>query len=381
MRVLQVGKYYPPYFGGIESHVAELATAIHQRRVEVEVLVSNDKPETVEESIAGVPVLRAGTMAKVASTPISPAMLSRLFAIDHDVVHVHLPSPLTCLALLLSRPKAKLVVTYHSDIVKQRFLAWLIQPILNQFLKRASAIIVGSPTLLSTSPVLQKHKDRCRVVPFGVDQSWCAEPEVEATKALRKKYGERIVLAVGRQVYYKGFEYLIEAMSKVDAHLLLAGDGPLRGQLEDKAQNLGLQDKVTFLGKVPDKDLRACYHAADVFVLPSIEKSEAFGLVQVEAMAAGTPVINTWLDSAVPFVSLDGETGVTVEPRDSNAISAALQELFDNPALRHKYAESARQRAESMFSVAAMTDATLSIYREALGSENQTEVVSAAATA
>lgn len=367
LRVLQVGKYYPPYRGGMESHVAELSTALMRQRVDVEVLVSNDTPETKQEVVDGVPVFRAGTVAKIASQPISPGMLRRLMSIDHDVVHIHLPSPISGLAVLAGLGKSKLVVTYHSDIVKQRVLGKLVSPLVGKLLERADVIVTGSQELIDSSPVLGKYRSKCRVVPFGVNQEWSLDVDTEAMVRLRRRFGNRIIFSVGRHVYYKGFEYLIRAMQNVDAHLVLAGDGPLRPELEALRNSLGLENKVTFLGNVEDAELRHLYQVADIFVLPSVEKSEAFGLVQVEAMAARTAVINTRLDSAVPFVSLHGETGLTVEPRDSSALAEAMNSLLADPKMREKFAEAGRVRADEMFSVRSMTNAMLALYQNALG--------------
>jgi len=177
------------------------------------------------------------------------------------------------------------------------------------------------------------------------------------------------VLAVGRLVYYKGFEVLIEAMAKVDGRLLLIGDGPLRAKLEGLAAALGIADRVVFLGALQNRETVPFYHAADVFALPSIARSEAFGIVQIEAMAAGTPVVNTALDSGVPFVSRHEVTGLTVPPRDPDALSAALNRLLQDDQLRAGYGKAARLRARTHFSLEAMTSQTRRIYESVVGAK------------
>jgi glycosyltransferase involved in cell wall biosynthesis len=182
-------------------------------------------------------------------------------------------------------------------------------------------------------------------------------------RRLRAEYGARVVAAAGRLVYYKGFDYLIRAIAAVDAHLVILGDGPLRGELQALAKRAGVADRVAFPGSVPD--LAPYYHAADVFALPAVARSEAFGLVQLEAMAAGLPVVNTRLESGVPFVSRDGETGITVPPADAAALAGALGLLLDSPALRERYGQAARRRVRDELSLARMAADTLAIYREA----------------
>ena len=172
------------------------------------------------------------------------------------------------------------------------------------------------------------------------------------------------MLGVGRLIYYKGFENLVRAMADVRATALIAGDGPLGGALAAEAARLGVADRVVLMGRVNDADLKACYHACDVFALPSVERSEAFGIVQLEAMACGKPVVNTRLDSAVPHVSLDGLTGLTVAPGDPAALAAALNALLDDPARRAAMGAAARRRVREEFSAELMARRTLEVYRE-----------------
>jgi rhamnosyl/mannosyltransferase len=233
-------------------------------------------------------------------------------------------------------------------------------PILKRALDKSSAIIASSPNYIETSPVLSAYPSRCHVIPFGIPIDNFLTADSTAVAAIREQYGSRLIVSVGRLVYYKGIEYLIEAMASIDAHLLIIGDGPLRGKLEAKAREHGVSDRVTMLGHV--EDLTPYYHAADVFAFPSIARSEAFGIVQIEAMACGKPVVNTKLPSGVPFVSLDGETGFTVPPSDAGALSRALRLLLERDQLRLKFGAAARVRAEREFSVQRMTERTLQLY-------------------
>ena len=362
LRVLHVGKFYPPHHGGMESHVETLCREL-SAEVDVEVLVSADDRRTVRETVDGVPVTRIGTLATLSSASVNPGMARAIRQSRADVVHFHHPNPTGVLSYLASGRRGPLVVTYHSDIVRQRVLGALFTPVLHRFLRGADAILASSPDYARTSPVLRAHADRVRIVPFGIRAEAFERVDAEEVARLRALYGPRMVLAVGRLVYYKGFDYLIRAMAAVDGRLVILGDGPLRASLERFAAGLGLADRVTLAGAVPD--LVPYYHAADVFVLPAVARSEAFGLVQLEAMAAGLPVVNTRIDSGVPFVSRDGESGITVPPADVQALAGALGHLLDAPALRERLGEGARARVRGEFSLHRMVAATLALYREA----------------
>ncbi len=266
------------------------------------------------------------------------------------------------LAYLASGHRGRLVVTYHSDMVRQKFLGAMFEPLLHLALRRSAAIIVTSPNYLSTSSVLARHRDKCVVIPLGIPLEEFGSDEAESVAEVRERHGDRLIVSVGRLVYYKGFEYLIRAMSQVRGKLLIVGEGPLHRALRTLAAELQIADRVVFMGKIDHQLLVSCYHAAKVFAMPSILRSEAFGLVQVEAMAAGLPVVNTQIDSGVPYVSLDGQTGLTVPPRDPDALACAINRLLDDDNLRGSFGRAARIRAEQEFSVEVMAARTLSLY-------------------
>jgi rhamnosyl/mannosyltransferase len=269
-------------------------------------------------------------------------------------------------AWLASGRRDPLVVTYHSDTVRQAFLGAAFDPIQHWMLSRAAAIIATSPNYAATSPVLARHRDRCHIIPYGIPLAQFQSCAPAAVNQLHQQYGDRLVLAVGRLVYYKGFENLIAAMRNVNGRLLVAGDGPLREKLQGLAAESGAAGKVVFLGEIPNNEITPYYHAASMFALPSVARSEAFGIVQIEAMTAGRPVVNTSLDSGVPFVSLDQITGLTVPPGDVGALGTAISRLLDDAELRRRFGDAARARAESEFSVEIMKSRILSLYRQVL---------------
>lgn len=366
LRVLQIGKYYPPVRGGIETHLEMLCQGLRDT-VDLQVVVANVGRGEVHEVVEGVPVQRLGTVVKLARTPFCRGLFRILRETQADIVHLHVPNPAALLTWLVSGCRAKLVVGYHSDIIRQRVLGKIIEPLQDLAYARAAAILGASPGIIAASPVLTRHRERCVLLPYGMDLAPFARIEPEAVAAVRQRFPGPLVLAVGRLIYYKGFEFLVRAMAGLaaPATLLIIGEGPLRGALEAEAIALGLAERVHFLGNVPDT--LPYYQACDLFVLPSVARSEAFGLVQLEAMACGKAVINTQIEgSGVPFVSRNGETGLTVPRADSTALSAALATLLEDNALRTRFGQAGRKRVEEEFTAQRMVERTLAVYRRVL---------------
>lgn len=361
LRVLHVGKFYPPHMGGIETHLQALCSEL-RKHVDLRVMVSSDDGSAVEESIQGVAVSRIATRMTLASTPVCPGMIGRIRRDNSDIVHLHFPNPMAVMAYLASGHRGRLVVTYHSDLVRQKFLGAMFEPFLNAALKRSAAIVTTSPNYLASSPVLARFKDKCEVIPLGIPLQDFDHCDAEAVAAARRQYGDRLIVSVGRLVYYKGFEYLIRSMTRVEGKLLIIGDGPLRQKLTALAVELGVADRVSLLGKIGHQQLVECYHAAKVFALASVARSEAFGIAQVEAMAAGLPVVNTQLDSGVPFVSVNGQTGFTVPPSNPDELAAAINRLLGDEELRQSFGNAARLRAQQQFSLDVMAASTLRLY-------------------
>jgi len=363
IRILQVGKFYPPEYGGMENHLHVLCNELRDS-VEQSVLVASKSRQSLTETVDGITVTRLGALIDFFGAPVCPTMVQALRNTNADLLHIHLPNPVAILAYLASGFSGPLVLTYHSDIVRQKLLGSAFSAILHRALNRASAIIATSEKYIETSQVLQAHREKCHVIPLGIPLERFHSPDPHIVDWIRNQYGPSIIVAVGRLVHYKGFEHLVRAMKKVDGHLLLIGNGPLRAELEGLARSLGIHERVTILSGVAD--VVPYYHAADVFVLPSINRSEAFGLVQVEAMACGKPVVNTQLESGVTFVSRHEETGLTVPPCDSNALASALSTLLRNPEMRARMAAAARLRVATEFNVEVMAQRTLAVYQSVM---------------
>ena len=361
--VLHLGKYYPPYRGGMESHLQCLSGELNEM-VDLKVIVANAERRTTRDLIDGVDVTRVAKLFNVSSAPICPEMVREIRRAKADIVHIHWPNPSAVLAYLASGHRGRLVFTYHSDIVRQRKMAVAFMPILRYALHKAAAIIVSSPNYIDGSDVLRNYRTKCTVIPFGVSVDYFDEFDFREVQRIRREYGPRLALGVGRMVYYKGFEHLVRAMAVVDGQLVIIGKGPLREYLHQLVMELKLKERVKLLDEVDD--IRPYYHAADIFALSSIMRSEAFGIVQLEAMACGKPVINTQIDSGVTFVSPHGVSGLTVPPADPVALGQAINELFDDPGRRAKLGMGARNRVRHNFTVEGMVEGTLNLYQQVM---------------
>lgn len=374
MRITLLNKYYYPHLGGIEYHVHDLGTALAALPGSgVRAIVVNEGGDTVRETVDGVEVTRLGRAFAYASTPVAFGM-SRAIRAEAtrqdpaDLIHLHFPYPWGETAWQLAHPRLPSVLTYHSDIVRQKALLALYGPLLRRLLRRVDVVIASSPDMVEHSPYLREVAEKCRVIPFGIHvERYAATPEVTARAGqLRAGHGRPIVLFVGRLIYYKGPEFLVRAMADVDADLVMIGRGPLEPRLRALADDLGIAGRVTFLPPQPDDELVAWYQAADVFCLPSVARSEAFGLVQLEAHASGTPVVSTRLMTGVPFANLDGVTGLTVPPEDVGALADALRTLVSDDALRRRLGEQARERAWRDFTTERMVRDTVRVYEQLL---------------
>ena len=371
MRVLQVGKYYPPVEGGIENHVEAVAEGL-ATRYDVTVLAFNTRARTEEGIRNGVRVVRVATMGRVLSTEIAPLFFSwfRRLA-GADLIHLHTPNPIGELACLAAPAGTPLLVTYHSDVMRRpRLLGRLNRIVLQRLMRRADRVISFTRRYMESSPVISHHAGKCAIIPHGIDEAeYSRGPAIEGlVRRLRAEHGPRIVLFVGRLVYYKGVDILIRAMVGVPgAKLLVVGDGPLRARLTALARDLDLSGRVAFLGRVSHEEKVACYHASDLLVLPATHRAEAFGLVQVEALTCGLPVVSTNIESGVSFVNQDGVTGLLVQPGDAAGLAAAIARLLADPSLREEMARAGRRRALELFSRPVMLRDLLSLYSEILG--------------
>jgi rhamnosyl/mannosyltransferase len=362
-----VNKFYAPHIGGVEQTVKNIADGLPASEYDVRVLASQSRGRGREDEVDGIPVCRTASLGTLRSVPLAPTFPVRFRqeATNADLIHHHIPNPIGIVSHLLAAPRdIPTVVTYHSDIVRQALELKLYAPLLHVFLRRVDRIFATSPNMIRNSEFLERYEHKCEAVPLSIETADFGQYE-GPTYDLPGEPGKR-VLFVGRLNYYKGTEYLVDAMCDIDATLLIIGDGERRDELESRVRELGLTDRVAFLGHVSEEKLHYCYDAADVFALPSVEASEAFGIVQLEAMAYGTPVVNTSLPTGVPWVSQDGTTGITVPPRDASALAGALDRLLSDPDYREALGANAQARVKSTFDRDTMIDSIAATYDDIL---------------
>ena len=381
MRVLQFGRFHSEQQnGGVERHQQLLCQGLAAQGLDVVYLVAAMGLTSKDVMVDGYRMIQAASFGTAFSTALSPAQVFKALALHKekpfDVLHLHFPNPLAHLASMLFPANVKRVITWHSDIIRQKRILALYRPFLEQVTRRADALIAATPAHYSSStqipadvPAYKRH-----VIPFGLDfASLNLTPHTTMLSAKLKDHTKHkpVIFALGRHVYYKGFDVLLEAMQHIDAQLILGGDGPLRQSLQDQAEKSGISHKVTFTGSIPEVDLAAYFHTCDVFCLPSVEQSEAFGLVQLEAMACAKPVICTQLNNGVNVLNVHGETGFAVPVRDSKALAERINQLINDPDLRRQLGEQARNRALNVYSLPAMTASHVSLYQDLLQSDHK----------
>jgi rhamnosyl/mannosyltransferase len=374
MNVVHVYKDYYPVVGGIENHVKVLAEEQARRGHQVAVLAANRGRRFADRVANGVRTVLVPRLGTLCSTPISPGFFTALPRLAPDLVHLHFPHPPGELAQLLARPRRPTVITYHSDVVRQRRLLRLYRPVLRRVLDAASRIIATSPRYALSSELLQARSAKCRVVPLGIQVERFDDPLRAAGQAARARWGipadRFLVVFVGRLRYYKGLGHLLEMMTRLPrAHLLLVGDGPLGTWCRERVATLGIAERVSMTGEVTDEDLPGCYLAGDVFVLPSTLRAEAFGTTIVEAMASGLPVVTTEIETGTSWVNQHRVTGLVVPPADTGALAEAVEALARDGDLRHAMGRAGRARVEQQFRAETMVDGVERVYQEALACE------------
>lgn len=372
MRVLFFGKFPIARHGGIERHVQLLSEGLATRGVAVTNLVYGEQARR-ESRVRGVRVIEAPLATMLGSQPISWEMLRearRVIAEGVDLIHLHFPDPFAHGVASLVAGRIPVIVSWHSDIVNQPVLGAAYRQVARLALRRPAAVLVATARHADSRQLdMLVPRERVHVVPYGIDASRFVPSAAVLARAtvLRAAYGPRpMVFALGRQVGYKGFDVLIDAVARSGAQLVLGGTGPLEAELRQRVVQSGAADRLHVVGEIAEADLAAWHHASDMFCLSSVAPAEAFGLVQAEAMACGRPVINTALGNGVNEVSPDGLSGLTVLVGDVEALAKAIDTLGADPVLRRRLGEAGRERVKTRYSIPAMVDGTLAVYRHVL---------------
>ena len=367
LKILHAAKFYPPVRGGMETVVGDLCNGT-AAEWDVRVVAANESRRTIRERCGEVDVVRVASLGTAHSVPLCPSFPLHLWKEPADCVVLHEPNPVAGASAFLHTPARRLIIWHHADLLRPWWAAHTYGHIQRALYRRAECVIVSSPSLAADSALVGQAR-RVAIIPFGISLE-----RYRRTDAARQSIVHKIraatkgprVLFVGRFVYYKGVQVLIDAMAKCPGTLLLVGEGPLEADLRQRVLSLGLQERVVFVGRVSDEDLPAYYQASDLLVLPSIARTEAFGVVQIEAMAAGVPVVSTNLPTGVPWVNKDGTSGLVVPPGDAEALARAIGTLLGDEPLRARLGQNASSRADLLFSRQRMIDAFRNVVETAV---------------
>jgi glycosyltransferase involved in cell wall biosynthesis len=366
MKILQIGKFYP-IRGGVEKVMYDMMLGLSAREVHCDMLcaTTEDHPGGVMTVNAYAKVIAIPTQIKFAATMIAPKMIVKLrqIANDYDIIHIHHPDPMASLALFLSGYKGKVVLQWHSDILKQKMLLKLYGPLQEWLIKRADLIAGTTPVYVQQSPFLSRVQHKVDYIPIGVEPM---EPDSVQVQLIRQKYqGKKLILSVGRLVEYKGYKYLIEAAQYLDTEyqVVIGGKGPLLDEMRDLILQLGVQDRVELIGFVADAELADYYGACDIFCLSSTLKTEAFAIVQIEAMSSAKPVISTDIPgSGVSWVNADEESGLVVPIENSRALAEAILTIAGNDEKYASLSAGSLRRYQQLFTRNKMIDKCLELY-------------------
>lgn len=367
MKILQLGKFYP-IEGGVDKVMLDLTMGLSERGVTCEMLcAANGDAQVVKLNDYGS-IVATKTAFKLAATYFSFAMVSymRKHVAEYDVVHIHHPDPMACFALYLSGYKGKVVLHWHSDILKQKTLLKFYKPFQNWLIKRADKIVGTTPVYVAQSKALSDVQDKVGYIPIGVEDVSISPADEQEIKS--RYPNKKIVYSLGRLVGYKGYEYLVKAAQYLpdDYVILIGGRGPLMDSLQNLINDLGVSDKVKLLGYIRDEEFASYYKACDVFCLSSIWKTEAFAIVQVEAMSCSKPVVATQIpESGVSWVNKHGYSGINVPIMDAKALAEAILRITDEREY-DQYSANARSHYITNFSYPKMIERCVMLYEELL---------------
>jgi rhamnosyl/mannosyltransferase len=350
--------------------VISLLSGAMSPEIESRVLVCRRDMHGRAQHVDGIAVDQVASWGDLMSMPLAPTfpLALKRAARDTDIVVAHSPFPLNDLGIAMRLPdRVALVVHWHSDILGRRAVMPFVAPLIRHTLRRAQSIVVSDASMISNSPFLEPRAGKCLVVPFGTDvgywQRLDGAQEVEVER-LRQTH-PRLVVATGRLVPYKGFATLIEALSHVDATAVIIGEGPLKSKLAQLARRLGVAERVLLKGFMPRDQLKVHLRAARLFAFPSVTSAETFGIAQIEAMAAGVPIVNTALETGVPKVARHDIEAITVPPGDAPALATAIRQLLDDTVLANRLGAAGSARAQAEYGQERFVASMRKVYLDA----------------
>ncbi|WFU01720.1 glycosyltransferase family 4 protein [Rhizobium sp. CB3171] len=369
MRVLHFFKtYWPDTFGGVERTIHAIVKGVAGHDIQSEVLSLSKTPEKNAVEFDGHMAHKAKLDLEFASTGFSREAFGRFRELSRkaDIVHYHFPWPMMDIVHLAIPPGKPTVVTYHSDIVKQKFLLKLYGPVMHRFLASVDSIVATSPNYLATSEVLQRYKDKTAVIPLGLDEADYPKASEEDKARWRTRFPKPFFLFVGVLRYYKGVHILLEAARQTASDIVIVGEGPMEASLKAYAQQNNLKN-VFFLGALPDADKTALLELCTGVAFPSNLRSEAFGLSLVEAAMFGKPMISCEIGTGTSFVNQNGKTGYVVRPDDPPALAEAMKRLVNDAEAAASLGAGARLRYEECFTAERMGNAYAALYKRLHG--------------
>jgi glycosyltransferase involved in cell wall biosynthesis len=370
MRVLHVFKtYYPDSFGGVEQVIRQLTTATAKMGWSNRIFTLSRQAKTTPLLHDGATVIiRAQTHWDVASTPMSltAASLFREEVRQADLIHYHYPWPFGDLLHLVSGQSKPAVLTYHSDIVRQRVLMHAYKPLLRRFFANVHAVVPTSPNYLQSSPLLQEYRGKTTVIPIGLEEESYPKPNPERLRYWQNELGKNFFLFVGVLRYYKGLHILLDACVNNSSRVVILGAGPVEADLKRQALQLGLTN-VNFLGAVSDEDKVAILQLCRSVVFPSHLRSEAFGVTLLEGAMYGKSLISSEIGTGSSYVNIDGVTGLVVPPNDPAALRAAMLKIGADDQMAAEMGARARERFDALFTADKMASSYVDLYRQVLG--------------
>ncbi|RJG15278.1 glycosyltransferase family 4 protein [Massilia cavernae] len=366
MRVLHFYKtYYPDSVGGIEQVIRQMCVGTGRLGVTNEVLTLTRAHDKFDFEFEGHRVRRVPLDFEIASNAFSMAAIGELarMAEEADVVHYHFPWPFMDLAHFIARIRKPTVVTYHSDIVRQKHLLRLYQPLKHRFLQSVDTIVATSPNYMASSQVLERYKEKARVITYGLDKSIYPAADQALMDKWRARLGERFFLFIGVLRYYKGLHILLDAMAKLDYPVVIVGAGPIEMELKEHAERLGLKN-VVFLGALGEDDKVALLTLSYAVAFPSHLRSEAFGISLLEGAMYGKPMISSEIGTGTTYINVDGDTGLVVPPSDPQALGNAMRTLWENPDMAAAMGKRAEARYHELFTSSQMASSYTALYHE-----------------
>jgi glycosyltransferase involved in cell wall biosynthesis len=375
VRVLHFYKtYFPNTMGGVEQVINQLCrgTVVHCITSDVLSLSPTKVDKTIE--VDGHIVHRCRSNFEIASTPFSLSAFFRLrkLASEADIIHYHFPYPFTDILHLLLRIKKPTLVTYHSDIIKQKKWLQFYRPLMYKFLNSVDHIIATSPNYIETSGVLEKFRKKISIIPIGIDKRTYPIAISERLDYWQERFGKKFFLFVGVIRYYKGLHILIEAARNSDFPIVILGAGPIENSLKMQAEKLGVHN-IHFVGRLSDGEKVALLELSYAIVFPSHLRSEAFGISLLEGAMYGKPLISSEIGTGTSFININNETGLVVPPSDPIALRQAMDYIWNNPDKAKFFGQNAEVRYKQFFTADKMVDQYVELYRKLLDSKKGLE--------